>query len=42
MRQRQIREAQRKLRGVKLQYSDAETIFFDDVAGIGDAKVRWY
>ncbi|KAK2076235.1 hypothetical protein QBZ16_001167 [Prototheca wickerhamii] len=40
VRQRQIREAQRKLRGVKLQYSDAETIFFDDVAGIGDAKLE--
>ncbi|KAL6769839.1 FTSHI2 [Auxenochlorella protothecoides x Auxenochlorella symbiontica] len=37
-RQRRIREAQRQLRGVKLQYSDEETIFFDDVAGIGDAK----
>ena len=38
---RKLKEAQRQLKGVKLQYTDIkETVFFDDVAGIGDAKVE--
>lgn len=38
---RKIKAAQRQLKGVKLQYTDVkETVFFDDVAGIGDAKVE--
>jgi hypothetical protein len=28
------------MRGVKMQYADEDSVFFDDVAGIGDAKVR--
>lgn len=38
---RKLKEAQRQLKGVKLQYTEAkESVFFDDVAGIGDAKVE--
>ena len=38
---RKLKAAQRQLKGVKLQYTDAkEAVFFDDVAGIGDAKVE--
>lgn len=38
---RKLKAAQRQLKGVKLQYTDAkESVFFDDVAGIGDAKVE--
>ena len=40
-RERVMKEASRKLKNVKLQYTDPqEAIFFEDVAGIGDAKVR--
>lgn len=39
--QMKLREAQRRLKGVKLQHiDDTETVGFDDVAGIGDAKVE--
>lgn len=34
------RAAMRRMKGVKLQISD-ERITFDDVAGIGEAKVQW-
>jgi cell division protease FtsH len=38
---RKLKAAQKQLKGVKLQYTDAtEAVFFDDVAGIGDAKVE--
>lgn len=38
---RKVREAQRRLKGVKLQHTgDDDVVGFDDVAGIGDAKVR--
>ena len=41
-RERVMKEASRKLKNVKLQYTDPqEAIFFEDVAGIGDAKVRY-
>ena len=33
-----MRQAQRKMRGVKLQYTDANRVTFDDVAGVGPAK----
>lgn len=37
---RKVREAQRRLKGVKLQHTgDDDVVGFDDVAGIGDAKV---
>lgn len=40
MRQR-LRQAQSRMKGVKLQYTDEQRpIMFDDVAGIGEAKVR--
>ncbi|GAB4816210.1 hypothetical protein N2152v2_003256 [Parachlorella kessleri] len=40
-RERVMKEASRKLKNVKLQYTDPqEAIFFEDVAGIGDAKVE--
>ena len=35
-----MRKAQRQMKGVKLQYTDDSRITFDDVAGIGDSKVR--
>ncbi len=35
-----MRQAQRNMKGVKLQYTEAGVITFDDVAGIGDAKAR--
>ena len=35
-----MRQAQRNMKGVKLQYTEAGRITFDDVAGIGDAKAR--
>lgn len=36
---RAMKEAEKKLKNVKLQYTRPdETIFFEDVAGIGDAK----
>ena len=34
------RAAKRKMTGVSLQYTDDDRVFFEDVAGIGDAKVR--
>lgn len=34
-----LRKAQRQMKGVRLQYMDQGRIMFDDVAGIGDAKV---
>ena len=34
-----MRQAQRKMKGVKLQYTDANRVTFDDVAGVGPAKV---
>lgn len=38
---RKLKSAQRQLKGVKLQYTEAaEAVFFEDVAGIGDAKVE--
>ena len=33
------REAKRKMKGITLQYTEEERVFFNDVAGIGDAKV---
>lgn len=38
---RKMRQLQRKMRtrGMKLQYADDDEVFFDDVAGIGNAKV---
>lgn len=38
---RKMRQLQRKMkaRGMKLQYADDDEIFFEDVAGIGIAKV---
>jgi hypothetical protein len=35
-----LRQAQRKLKGVKLQYTDSGRVTFDDVAGVPGAKVR--
>ena len=35
-----MRQVQRNMKGVKLQYTEAGRITFDDVAGIGDAKAR--
>ena len=35
-----MRQAQRRMKGVKLQYTDDDRVTFDDVAGIGPAKVR--
>ena len=38
---RRLKKAQKELKGVKLQYTDAkDVVFFDDIAGIGDAKVE--
>ena len=38
---RKLKAAQKELKGVKLQYTDSkEAIFFEDVAGIGDAKIE--
>lgn len=38
---RRLKQAQKELKGVKLQYTDAkDVVFFDDIAGIGDAKVE--
>lgn len=36
------RAAKRKMTGVTLQYTDDDRVFFEDVAGIGDAKVEKY
>lgn len=38
---RNMRQLQRKMktRGMKLQYADDDEVFFEDVAGIGNAKV---
>ncbi len=37
---RKVREAQRRLKGVKLQHTgNDDAVGFDDVAGIGEAKV---
>lgn len=33
-------QAQRKMKGVKLQYTESDRIYFDDVAGAPAAKVR--
>lgn len=36
----EMRRLQRQMKGVKLQYiAEDDTVFFDDVAGIGEAKV---
>ena len=36
----EMRRLQRQMKGVKLQYiAENDTVFFDDVAGIGEAKV---
>lgn len=35
-----LRAAQRRMKGVNLQYTKDDRVFFDDVAGIGAAKVR--
>lgn len=35
-----MRAARRKMKGVNLQYVADKRVFFDDVAGIGEAKVR--
>ncbi len=35
-----MRQAQRRMKGVKLQYTDANRVTFDDVAGVGPAKAR--
>lgn len=35
-----LRQAQRKMKGVKLQYTDSGRVTFDDVAGVPGAKVR--
>ena len=35
----ELRAAQRRMKGVTLQYTGDDRVFFDDVAGIGDAKV---
>ena len=32
------REAKRKMKGISLQYTEEDRVFFSDVAGIGDAK----
>ncbi|KAI8110063.1 hypothetical protein M9435_001743 [Picochlorum sp. BPE23] len=38
---RKLKKAQKDLKGVKLQYTDAkDVVFFDDIAGIGDAKIE--
>jgi hypothetical protein len=34
-----MRSAKRKMKGVNLQYVADRRVFFDDVAGIGEAKV---
>ncbi len=34
------REAKRKMKGISLQYTEDDRVFFSDVAGIGDAKAR--
>ena len=37
----EMRRLQRQMKGVKLQYiAENDTVFFDDVAGIGEAKVK--
>jgi len=36
--QQKLRAAQRKMKGVKLQYTSDDRVFFDDVAGIGASK----
>ena len=35
-----MRSAKRKMKGVNLQYVADRRVFFDDVAGIGEAKAR--
>ena len=36
----EMRKLQRQMKGVKLQYiAENDAVFFDDVAGIGEAKV---
>ena len=35
-----LRKAQSEMKGVKLQYTDEGRVTFDDVAGIGESKVR--
>ena len=36
----EMRRLQRQMKGVKLQYiAENDSVFFDDVAGIGEAKV---
>ena len=34
-----MRKAQSEMKGVKLQYTDEGRVMFQDVAGIGEAKV---
>ena len=38
--QARMRAVGRQMKGVKLQYTADDRVFFDDVAGIGQAKVR--
>lgn len=36
------KKAELKSKGINLQYTETdETVYFDDVAGIGEAKVSW-
>lgn len=40
LRMAEMRRLQRQMKGIKLQYiAENDTVFFDDVAGIGEAKV---
>ena len=41
LRMAEMRRLQRQMKGIKLQYiAENDTVFFSDVAGIGEAKVR--
>ena len=41
-RRMKLRKAQSEMKGIKLQYTEEQrVIMFDDVAGIGEAKVCW-
>ena len=41
--QRKMKQLTRKMRsrGMKLQYTDCDRVLFDDVAGVGNAKVMY-
>lgn len=40
LRMAEMRRLQRQMKGIKLQYTaENDTVFFSDVAGIGEAKV---